>query len=111
MGITILTATFQIDRMKAWLQLSRTKAEDTAVSETCGCNIKTSLDMSFSYMNEKKWSVLVTCCKKELAKHILEMRTPGDTPYRRFHILELSVRPGGWLFTGIKKRLCNTLEM
>lgn len=54
MGITILTAAVQVDMMRAWLQLSGTKADDTAVSETRDCNNKTSLDMSFSYMDEKK---------------------------------------------------------
>lgn len=94
-GDNSLESSIQIDMMRAWLQLSGTKAEDTAVRHDC--NTKTSLDMSFSYTDEKKKPVLVTQYKKELARHkyILEMRTLGDRPYRRCHSLDLSVRPGG----------------
>lgn len=54
MGIMVLTAAVQIDMMRYGCSLSGTKAENTAVSEICGCNTKTSLDVSFSYMDEKK---------------------------------------------------------
>lgn len=44
MGTMMLTAAVQTDMMKAWLQLSGTKAEDTAVTETHGCNTKITLE-------------------------------------------------------------------
>lgn len=68
MGITILTAAVQTDMMRAWLQLSGTKAQDTAVSEIRDCNAKTSLDMSFSYTDEEKKACACDTMQKRISK-------------------------------------------
>lgn len=68
MGITILTAAVQTDMMRAWLQLSGTKAQDTAVSEIHDCNTKTNLDMSFSYTDEEKKACACDTMQKRISK-------------------------------------------
>lgn len=68
MGITILTAAVQTDMMRAWLQLSGTKEQDTAVSEIRDCNTKTSLDMSFSSTDEEKKARACDTMQKRISK-------------------------------------------
>lgn len=117
MGITILTAAVQIDMMRAWLRLSGTKAQDTAVSEIHDCNTKTSLDMGFSYMDEEKRSVQnanaknaknakCNAKKNQQEVYILEMRILGDTPYRGCHSLQLCQPRRFGCSLGSKRRGC-----